>query len=478
MTSLDSYRELIISLKNIGVSGVSPKDKQVLLDLLKTLNYICEFKILKQCYDRDTTIKNIIPNIDSKLKKLGATIDGLQSELLERGELTDFEKIKLKATTVSYNRYSEIKDAIESRNFDHYVNFMNNNLNSAQQIMAVCSSVLDQADVDYAKTFVINGNEKTAVDVIYDLKQMPTLSQELTRYFNRKKHYIVENEEKIRDDQEYLRYLELIKNNETLFRRFMDSIIVIGTTDNDKEIIVRERLSRNKLKLADLNKSVLTSLKNIKLISSLESSIEKDEAELEKIERVKESFGMILSQMNDAGLMPIANQYVSTSANIDASVEQRVVDYVKVSMRVKSFDIKDVKTKIEEEVRLLESQRVRQKELLNGSYESLSSYGKELVHKYPDETEHLLDIVNDKVKGEVTPLFAAYALKALMDSKSISPANLTQITNNAKSGGLEALVDSYNAIVKNTAITLENAVNAVSQRAIFDQSEFGELRIK
>lgn len=478
MTSIDSYRELIRSLKNIGISGISPKDKQVLLDLLKTLNYICEFKILKQCYDRDTTIKNIIPNIDAKLKKLGSIIDGLQAELLERGELTDFEKIKLKATTVSYNRYSEIKDAIESRNFDHYVNFMNNNLSSANQIMAVCSGVLDQADVDYAKTFVINGNEKTAVDVIYDLKQMPSLSQELTRYFNRKKHYVVENEERIREDQEYLRYLELIKDNEVLFRKFMDSIIVIGTTENDKEVIVRERLSRNKLKLADLNKSVLASLKNIKIISSLESSIEKDEAELEKIERVKESFGIILSQMNDVGLMPIANQYVSTSANTDESIEQRVVDYVKVSMRVKSFDIKGVKTKIEEEVRLLESQIVRQKELLEGSYESLSSYGKELVHKYPEETEHLLDIVNDKVKGEVTPLFAAYALKALMDSKSISPANLTQITNNFKSGGLEALVDSYNAIVKNTAATLENAVNAVSQRAIFDQSDFGELKIK
>lgn len=182
--------------------------------------------------------------------------------------------------------------------------------------------------------------------------------------------------------------------------------------------------------------------------------------------------------MNDVGLTPIANQYVSTTANIDASVEQRVVDYVKVSMRAKSFDITDVKKKIEEEVRTLESQRFRKKDLLAGSYENLSEYGKELVSKYPDETKHMLDIVNNKVKGEVTPLFAAYALKALMNSKSISPANLTQITKIGKNGGLEALVDSSAAIVKNTAVTLENAYNAVSKRAIFDQSDFGELRIR
>ncbi len=478
MTSLDSYRELFTSLKSMGVSGISPKDKQILLDLLKTLNYICEFKILEQCYDHDETIRSIIPNINVKLEKLGATIDQLQVKVVESGELTDFEKIKLRAITVTYNRYAEIKDAIEKRNFDHYVNFMNNNLSSSNQITAVCSGVLDQADVDYAKTFVIKDKAKTAVDVIFDLKQIPNLAQDLTRHFNRIKHYVVENEEKIRDDQEYLRYLDLIKDNEVLFRRFMESIIVIGTDDNDKEIIVRERLSRNKLKLADLNRNVLTSLKNIKQISTLESVIEKDEAELEKIERVKESFGLIMSQMNDVGLTPIANQYVSTTANIDASVEQRVVDYVKVSMRAKSFDITDVKKKIEEEVRTLESQRFRKKDLLAGSYENLSEYGKELVSKYPDETKHMLDIVNNKVKGEVTPLFAAYALKALMDSKSISPANLTQITKIGKNGGLEALVDSSAAIVKNTAVTLENAYNAVSKRAIFDQSDFGELRIR
>ena len=49
-------------------------------------------------------------------------------------------------------------------------------------------------------------------------------------------------------------------------------------------------------------------------------------------------------------------------------------------MRNDSFDISKDQRKIEEEVRALNSQIVRKEELLDGSYNRLSSYGKELVH--------------------------------------------------------------------------------------------------
>ena len=58
-----------------------------------------------------------------------------------------------------------------------------------EQIAAICSGVLDQADVDYAKVFIINGNEKSSLDIIYDLKNQQELLNELTTYFKRKKHY-------------------------------------------------------------------------------------------------------------------------------------------------------------------------------------------------------------------------------------------------------------------------------------------------
>lgn len=478
MSSLADYKELIRSIKTIGVRGISPNDKQVLLDLLSTLKYICEFRILRQCYDQDEAINSIIPDIDAKLAKLKQSIDTLEGKLLDQGSLSEFERIKLKATTVTYNRYVEIKKAITTRNFDHYVEFMNKNVSNATQITAICSSVLQSADVDYAKTFEINGNEKTALDIIYDLKKQPELTKELTRYFNRKKHYTVDNEMKIREDQQFLNYLKVIKDNEVLVRNFMDALFTVGTAENDKEVVVRERLSKDRLQLANLSKTVLSSLKNSREISSLSHSIDKDERELAKIVKVKESFGQLLEEMNKVGLTPIADQFVASAANLDDSVEQRVVNYLKAAMKKNSFDIREVEHKIEEEVRFLESQIFRKEELLEGSYEKLSVYGKELASKYEAESEKILDVVNNNIKGDVTPIFAAYALKALIDAKSLNFKALNDVMHAYDNEGIEALVSSYEAIVRNTVANVQQVMNDVTNRAIYDTKEFGQLKIR
>ena len=435
------------------------------------------YEILKECYDKDEDLKKIYPLLEVKINDLGSQINVLEGKLTETGNLSEFEKVKLRALKISYNRYVEIMKAITTRNFDHYVQFMNDKINNEEQIAAICSGVLDQADVDYAKVFIINGNEKSSLDIIYDLKNQQELLNELTTYFKRKKHYTVDNEEKIRQDEQFLNYLNLIKDNEALVRTFMKSVSIIGTAENDKEVIMQDKLSRAELELADLSKNLFSSLKNGKAIAELEANIEKYKDELEKIKVVKERFGRLLEQMADVNLLPIAQQFVSPTANIDDTVEQKVVTYVKSSMRNDSFDISKDQRKIEEEVRALNSQIVRKEELLDGSYNRLSSYGKELVHKYEDEVIHILDVVNGKVQGEVTPILAAYVLKALMDAKSLSASALTKVTNSS-SKGMDSLVASSEAIVKNTIINIQEAINGVTNRAAFDVNELGAFHLR
>ena len=433
MPSLENYRELIRTIKSMGVDNVSPNDKKVLMDFLKTITFMGEFKILKECYDKDEDLKKIYPLLEVKINDLGSQINVLEGKLTETGNLSEFEKVKLRALKISYNRYVEIMKAITTRNFDHYVQFMNDKINNEEQIAAICSGVLDQADVD--------------------------------------------NEEKIRQDEQFLNYLNLIKDNEALVRTFMKSVSIIGTAENDKEVIMQDKLSRAELELADLSKNLFSSLKNGKAIAELEANIEKYKDELEKIKVVKERFGRLLEQMADVNLLPIAQQFVSPTANIDDTVEQKVVTYVKSSMRNDSFDISKDQRKIEEEVRALNSQIVRKEELLDGSYNRLSSYGKELVHKYEDEVIHILDVVNGKVQGEVTPILAAYVLKALMDAKSLSASALTKVTNSS-SKGMDSLVASSEAIVKNTIINIQEAINGVTNRAAFDVNELGAFHLR
>lgn len=478
MLSIGAYRELLASIKSIGVDNVAPKDKEVLLDLLKAIKYIAEFRLLKQCYDQDASLNNLLPYINNKIADLKGKIDAISEKGVTEGELSKFDEIKLKALTVTYNRYSEIKNAIKTRNFDHYVNFMNSSLNNANQIIAVCSGALDQANVDYAKEFSINGSTKTAVDLIYELKDQPDLVSQLTLYFNRKRHYTVDNEEQVRTDQQFLNYLEIIKNNEALVRKFMDAVFVIGTNGNDKETVVRERISRNKLRLADISDNFLSTIKHGKEIASLESSLEKDDAELKKIMEVKESYETILESMASIGLGDFAEAFTHPQVTEKETVQQRVVAYVKVSMRRNRFDIHAVKTKIEEEIRVLESQIVRKDELLAGSLNKLNSFGRELILKYPNEAEAILDVVNGVGSAEVTPILAAYVLKALMESKSLSVKSINEITHAYDQKGIKALVSEYEVVIKRTAESIEKAIGDVTNRAIYDSSSYGELKIR
>ena len=40
MPSLENYRELIKTIKSMGVDNVSPEDKKVLMDFLKTITFM------------------------------------------------------------------------------------------------------------------------------------------------------------------------------------------------------------------------------------------------------------------------------------------------------------------------------------------------------------------------------------------------------------------------------------------------------
>lgn len=478
MSNLDNYRSLINTIKDMGINSIAPQDRSVLIDLLKTLSYICEFKVLKECYDRDESIHAYLPFVTTKMDDLKTKIAEIEDMVAETGKISDIKRIKLKAMRISLNRYTEIKKAIETRNFDHYVEFMNNNINNGQQITAICSSVLSSVNVDYTKSFMIDGKEKTTLDIIYDLKNNPELAYELTTYYTKCDALKNDIQARLADDQKYLSYLELVKANEDLVREYIESVSVIGKKEKEDEIVLEERISRHRLQLADLGKNFFSGLKHINEIDSLESEIKKAESELEGIREQKEQFGVLLGKLDDLNLRPIIEQYVSETANLDDSIEQKVVMFVKASMSKGPIDIEQVKAKIQKEIEILNQRKAVDEERIIGERENLSDYAKCLVTDYYNETEEIMNVVNSRVNGNVTPLLAAYALKALIESKSLDSADLIGITQAYDTRGLAALVTSCEALVVNTGINLRDAIKDVVSRNEYDTLEPGAFRIK
>lgn len=472
------FQELFSTIKSMCRANLSLEDKKVLSDFLRTLRYICEFDLLKTCYDQNATLKNIIPDIDTKLINLKKQLDDLRAKVSVSGELSSFEEVKLKAYKISYDRYNMIKEAIVNRNFEAYTTAMNKNLNGARQIIAACSASLNDANIDFLKDFRIGGVSKTPVDIAFDIQDNPQLLSELMLYYKKDKNISVDYVEALNKDQEYLRYLHLADRYQDLLKHYMLALRKCGSEDENREVICQNRINKHKLDRARLNSTTLSALRNKKVIMGLDIMIEEDEETLEEIRVNKDRLLRLDKQIREVGLGPIIDQFNYAYRDYTGSVEQRIVDFIKVSMRKKGLDISRVESNVKAEIDSLNKTINKRDEYLSTTLESMSEYGRELVTKYPKETKQILDVVTNTKKNKVNPILSAYVLKSLMTAQNLSYEDINDIINVYDVDGMSDLVDSYESVVASTINSIEsNLMDAIS-RAEFDVNDFSEMRLK
>lgn len=477
MFNVKDYRKLIASIRELLRSGIDERDREVLLQFLKSVRNMCEFNILKCCYDQDALISSYVPDIETKMMDLGREIDALESKMLSEGSLSSLEAKRLNAAHISYNRYRDIKIAIKERKYDHYVEFMNKNIDNASQLIALCGSVLANADLDYMEEFVIDSRRKSVVDIIFELKNNSLLRESLNKYFRRERFYKIESEIKVTEDNSFLEYLETIKENESLVRRFMEMLYRVGPDNGDKIIVVKERLSRNRLRLSQLSRSFLDSIKSTRERIFLNDQISADEKQLKELEDLNFKLEGSIISMENAGLGAIVTQFQKNNTNTDTSVEQKVVDYLKAAMKKESFDISLIERKIKEETEDFRINRAKRNRYVNTMYEDMSTYAKDLVSKYPEATKKMLDVVNGRATGSIDPLIASYVLKGILDAKSIPYEELNNIIMASYTAGIDALVEGYKNIVNNTRKNISDHLDQVAYRVPYDQTSYEDLKI-
>lgn len=472
------FQELFSTIKTICSGDVSKEDKKVLSDFLRTLRYICEFDILKKCYDNNRTFNTLVPDIETKLIELKSQIEELQGHVRTEGELSSFDEVKLRAYQISYDRYNMIKEAIISRDFERYTKEMNKNLNSARQIIAACSVSLSDVDLDLAKEFEVMGKTKTAMGIIYDIESNPDLLAELVSYYKKEKNLTGDYAESLSKDQEYLRYLNLAYENQDLLRSYMLTLRKCGTSEERREVVCQERLVRNRLTLANLNNNVMTSIRNRRQINELNAAIAKDEEDLATIKASRDLLEQLEVKIRNAGLGPILDEFNYAYRDYTGSVEQRIVDFLKVTMRKKGLNITRVEKNVKEEITSLSNAISMKDYFLNDALSKMSNYGKELVTKYHDETSKILDSVTEKRKSNTDPILSAYVLKSLMTVQKLSYKDINDIIQAYDDNGIDALVDDYENVVKSTIKSIETNLMDVYNRPEFDVHELPEMQLK
>lgn len=390
MSKKSEFQELFSTIKTMSKGNISLEEKKVVSDFLRTLRYICEFDLLRTCYDQNATLKNIIPDIDTKLIELRKHLNALREKIRLNGELSSFEEVKLKAYKISYDRYSMIKDAIVSRDFEHYTIAMNKNLNSARQIIAACSASLNDANIDFFKEFKIMGASKTPIDIAFDIQSNPELLGELLDFYKKGDRVNNAYVDSLAQDQEYLRYLHLADKHQDLLKKYMLTLRKCGTDDENREVICQDRISRHKLERARLSSNTLNAIRNKKVITGLDIMIEEDEETLNTIKESRRRLEQLTKQIREVGLGPIIDEFNYAYRDYKGSVEQRIVDFLKVSMRKKGLNISRVEKHVQEEIASIKSIIDNKDQQREKTINNMSEYGRELVTKYHNETAQIL----------------------------------------------------------------------------------------
>lgn len=480
--NISEFKQLINSIKDIGLDSESLEEKKVVQDLVEVLKYICEFDILSYAYDNSEEFNSIIPNIDAKLALLDLRIQEIKNKYKEEGSLTTFEMRKLQAARMSYNRYQDIKDAIETRNFEHYVDMMNKNLSNASQIIAVCSSALSMGEKDFSELFgeKISDEEHISenyLNILYRIVNNHQLISELKLYFKRENGAQVDSQHYDKDNK-YLEYLRLAKKYFPQLREYIAAKSLISESGRNKESMLRARLGKSKLELDSLSEGFFASIRNHKERVSLQHQIDKDEEELARIENKRPQIYELESTLKSIGLAPVIDAFDYKIEDKNDSPEQAAVDYLKANLSRTGLDITSVENKVAHEMSILNSRIEKRDSIVNGAFEHLSPYAQKLVTNFHDDVVKILDIIEEKRPGGITPLLAAYVLKALVDAKNISYEELNNIIRLYDSKGIHALVDSYENVVMNTTNNINDNIAVVDSRPLLDIKPFEELKIK
>lgn len=476
MQSKWDFKEFLKTIISLGTGHIYQDDKKLLVDLLSTLRFYYEFLVLGYCYDNNPALQSLLSSIDVKAAKYKAMIDELERKRDTVG-FDEFDHVKLKARKLSYDRCQELRRVILDRDFKHYTAFMNQQVDSANQIMAICASALANVEIDYAKEFEISGKKCTVLDVIDKLRRDKKLCDELNTFYTREKKFSVDGQS-LEQDKKFLDYIRKVKENEALVRRYRDTLIKSGVNSVDEDTVLHSRISRNKLELENLNNGILSNLRNSREKYRIESQIERDEKDLKSREENRPLLREVEVAMKEAGLESISRQYRSATSNTDQNVEQRVIDFIKLAMTKNSFEIKAVEANLEEKINSYEKRLDQKATLVDAYRNSMSPYAQEIVDKYHDEGDKIIDIINNNVKGAaITPLLSAYVLKALFDAKQLTFEDYKHISNTSANKAIDYLIEGFNAIVNNTVDNLRSYVDEMDERVPFDVNAFDAPKI-
>ena len=424
---LSQFKSLTLELVELSkIEDLSAESKNVIKDLTIALKYQIEYSIMNEILKESESVKELVPTIDemiNRIKTFKANIyENFNNSGKEVMEISD--RIKLLTMEKNLRRLNEIRETVETRSFNSYINAMNNQISSSNDLVIIIKSVLSDGYNEYFSKLLINDGKvnENIMMLIYSIMKDKSLFKELKEYID-KEHEVSMLKKDYEQDEKNLEMFYKCRDYENEFRRY----IVLTSRMNEYDTLegeLNDFISVSSSKINDLSNQKYSRVFFNSKIKKLEADVYKKKDRLEIIHHQREELSLLEEKLISLGFGPIISSFKTEIGQME-SVYDKFVMYIKTKMNTNLFDVDGFIVSFKERMRKKRIDLITNERKLPTVLKDDSNLAIKLIGNYHDDIEKIVDLYN--VDEDMSKLVAFYVLNLLCSAKKLDYKDLDDV---------------------------------------------------
>lgn len=424
---LSQFKSLTLELVELSkIEDLSVESKNVIKDLTIALKYQIEYSIMNELLKESESIKELVPTIDEMINRIKTFKANIYENFNNSGkEVMDLsDRIKLLTMEKNLRRLNEIRGTVETRSFNSYINAMNNQISSSNDLVIIINSVLSDGYNEYFSKLLINDGKvnENIMMLIYSIMKDKSLFKELKEYID-KEHEVSMLKNDYEQDEKNLEMFYKCRDYEDEFKRY----IVLTSRMNEYDTLegeLNDSISTSSSKIADLSSQKYSKVFFNSKIKKLETDVCKKKDRLERIHHQREELSLLEEKLISLGFGPIINSF-KTEIGQMASVYDKFVLYIKTKMNTNLFDVNGFIVSFKERMRKKRIDLIANERKLPTILKGDSNLAIKLIDNFHDDIEKIVDLYN--IDEDMSKLVAFYVLNLLCSAKKLDYTDLDDV---------------------------------------------------
>lgn len=424
---LSQFKSLTLELVELSkIEDLSVESKNVIKDLTIALKYQIEYSIMNEILKESESVKELVPTIDEMINRIKTFKANIYENFNNSGkEVMDLsDRIKLLTMEKNLRRLNEIRETVETRSFNSYINAMNNQISSSNDLVIIIKSVLSDGYNEYFSKLLINDGKvnENIMMLIYSIMKDKSLFKELKEYID-KEHEVSMLKKDYEQDEKNLEMFYKCRDYENEFRRY----IVLTSRMNEYDTLegeLNDSISVSSSKINDLSNQKYSRVFFNSKIKKLEADVYKKKDRLEIIHHQREELSLLEEKLISLGFGPIISSFKTEIGQME-SVYDKFVMYIKTKMNTNLFDVDGFIVSFKERMRKKRIDLITNERKLPTVLKDDSNLAIKLIGNYHDDIEKIVDLYN--VDEDMSKLVAFYVLNLLCAAKKLDYTDLNDI---------------------------------------------------